>query len=254
MLIDVVPELPSTQDELIRRLSGAGQEWEHLRGLRARVQSSGRGRGERVWSTDGVRALTVSYVLRPAAPVEQWGTLALRGGLAAVRALDRFGVEAALKWPNDVVIETPNDTGGWAGIAKVGGVLGTVAKDSGGADVCVLGVGVNLEGEHDLPSAATLETGVPAQDLALAIREELAALVPNEGEALPPIDQLMAAHCHTLGKNVVVSFQSEGSPREIRGRAVGIDSAGTLIVEGPDGRERIVHGDVGHTRLDPAVS
>lgn len=253
-MIDVVPELPSTQDELISRLSRSGSEWGHLRGLRARVQSAGRGRGDRVWSTDGVRALTVSYVLRPAAPMEQWGTLALRGGLAAVRALARVGVEVSLKWPNDVVIETANDTDGWYGIAKVGGVLGTITRDSDGVDACVLGIGANLDGETHLASAATLGTAVPAQELALLIREELATLVPAEGETLPPIDQLMAEHCHTIGKNVIVSFPGEGPPREIRGRAVGVDSSGALIVEGPEGAERVVHGDIGHTRLDPTVS
>jgi len=238
----------STQDELLAALGEDGRAWPHLSALRAERQRRGRGRSGRVWQTEGVRALTVSYVLRPAAEVGQWGTLALRAGVAVTRALAEAGVEAWVKWPNDVVVAA-GDLPGWHGIAKAGGVLGTVATDSTGAHVCVLGIGLNLEGDPGLPGAASLGGDLDAGELTAGIARHLGDLVSDTDPALPPLGELMAGTCHTLGKRVVVTFPHEDPPREISGVAARIDPDGALVVEAPGVCERILSGDVAYTRL-----
>ncbi len=249
MPILVVPETASTQDDLLRAVADRADEWPHLSGLRAEQQHRGRGRSGREWNTAGVRALTVSYVLRPVAPVETWGTIALRAGLAVINALAARGIETRLKWPNDIVIHSSDDVPGWYGIKKVGGILGTVGSDSEGAPVCIVGIGLNLEGDVAVPSGASLGTDADASDLAHEIRAELARAIPAGAPELPEIGAAVASRCHTLGKRVAVLFPEGAEPREITGTAARIDPDGALVVETSTGVRRILNGDIAHTRL-----
>ncbi len=249
MSIQVVQQTASTQDDLLAFVREDASQWGHLAGLRAQVQRAGRGRSGRQWRTEGVRALTVSYVLRPSAPLETWGTIALRAGVAVVRALENHGHATSLKWPNDIVIPSSREVAGWHGIGKVGGVLGSVARDSRNEYVCIVGIGINLDGHVDLPSAETLESDIDAHRLAEEIRGELRGLVPQSARALPDLDPLMELHCSTLGKRVAVSFPRETPPREIRGLATRVDPDGALVVATEVGEKRILNGDIAHTRL-----
>jgi BirA family biotin operon repressor/biotin-[acetyl-CoA-carboxylase] ligase len=77
-----------------------------------------------------------SVILRPPAPwpVYYWTVMA---GLAAALAAREFGVDARIKWPNDVMI----------GDRKLAGVLVEMAGDA-----AVVGVGINCTlTEADLP-------------------------------------------------------------------------------------------------------
>lgn len=244
----MVAETDSTQDDLLR-LAADEDTLPHLFGLRAERQLRGRGRTGRQWETSGVRALTVSFLLRPAAPLEEWSTFALRAGVGVIRALAEHGIAAELKWPNDIVVRAGRDVEGWHGIAKVGGVLGSVAQDAGGRHVCVVGIGINLSGQVPVPGAASLDADVEAHALAGAIRAHLAELIPDQPTPLPKLDSLMARHCHTVGKRVEVTFPREDPPRVIRGVAARIDPDGALVVDTGVGPERILNGDIAHTRL-----
>lgn len=250
MPIRVVSRTASTQEDLLRLVAEDARAWPHLSGLRAIEQFAGRGRSGRSWRTAGVRALTVSFVLRPPAPTSAWSGLALRAGVAAVQALAGIGVSSALKWPNDIVIDTAADVPGWHGIAKVGGVLGSLATDSTGEQVCIMGIGINLQGTPPLATAASVESPIDAGELAHAIRDRLARVVPGQGQA-PELADLLTPHLHTLRREVIITFpgDGEGPATQIRGRATGVGPDGALLVQTPDGPRRVLTGDVAHTRL-----
>lgn len=239
----------STQEDLIALVGGEAEQWPHLSGLLARSQTQGRGRSGRVWNTQGVSSLTVSYVVRLQAPMQQWSTIGLRTGVGVVRALAAHGIEAMLKWPNDVVIAREHSMPGWYGIAKVGGILGSIATDSGGENVCVVGVGVNLAGDVAVEHGASLNVDVSPEGLAHQIRTELKPLLPTHAQTLEPIEDLMTKYCHTLGRQIEVAFPDSEPPRRIVGVASRIDPDGALVVDTGKTQERILHGDVAHTRL-----
>src|SRR5207253_11473498 len=92
---------------------------------------------------------TFSVLLRPAREAAQLGWLPLLTGVAVTEALrTTTGVEAVLKWPNDVVVQ---DRGG---VRKLGGIL---AERVGGA--VVVGVGINVSMRADelpVPAATSL--------------------------------------------------------------------------------------------------
>jgi BirA family transcriptional regulator, biotin operon repressor / biotin---[acetyl-CoA-carboxylase] ligase len=120
----------------------------HLTGLLAEVpglpagtvvatlhQTAGRGRYERVWTTSPGRDLAMSFLVR--APVEAaWvPSLPMAASLGVARALAGLGVDARLKWPNDVL----------ANGRKICGILSEyVPGPDEPVPTAVVGVGVNV--------------------------------------------------------------------------------------------------------------
>jgi BirA family biotin operon repressor/biotin-[acetyl-CoA-carboxylase] ligase len=90
----------------------------------AERQSEGRGRLGRTWADSG---LMFSVLLEPPPPVADWPELTL---VAARAVADAIGPEAAIKDPNDVLVDG----------RKVAGIL---AEASGRV---VLGIGINVGG------------------------------------------------------------------------------------------------------------
>jgi len=118
-------------------------------------QTSGKGRRGRRWvDVPGCNVL-LSLLLRPLFPPHM---LVMITSLAVVDSIaDMCQVEAAIKWPNDVLV----------GDRKVAGILIETSHDSSGRMVAVAGIGVNVNGgieelaEHtsiQIPITATATT------------------------------------------------------------------------------------------------
>lgn len=137
--VEVVPELDSTNTELMRR-GRAGRTDPVM--LVAQRQTAGRGRLGRVWHGEDGNALTFSLGL-PLAPAD-WSGLSLAVGVALAESLHP---QIRLKWPNDL----------WLQGRKLGGILietAATAAEAGGSRYAVIGAGINLAA----PSAADLAT------------------------------------------------------------------------------------------------
>src|SRR5687767_15853605 len=82
--------------------------------LAAEEQTAGRGRRGRRWHSAPGAGLTFSLGRRIRRPARELAALSLVAGVAAARALRALGVrQAALKWPNDLLVDG----------AKLGGIL-----------------------------------------------------------------------------------------------------------------------------------
>jgi BirA family biotin operon repressor/biotin-[acetyl-CoA-carboxylase] ligase len=74
--------------------------------LVAALQTAGRGRRGRRWHAAPGAALTFSLALRVRRPLRELPALSLVAGVAVARALRACGItRAALKWPNDLLVE-----------------------------------------------------------------------------------------------------------------------------------------------------
>ena len=115
--LEVVDETGSTNSDLLAR-AAAGEEIDRVV-LIAEHQTAGRGRSGRTWSAAPRAQLTLSIGVDAAhVPTSVWGWLPLAAGLAVVDTVEAtVGVQAALKWPNDVL----------AGNGKLAGILCEVA-------------------------------------------------------------------------------------------------------------------------------
>jgi biotin-[acetyl-CoA-carboxylase] ligase BirA-like protein len=119
-------------------------------------QTEGRGRLGRTWEDVPGRALLLSVLLRPDAPVPLWPELSLVAGEAVAAAL-RFetGIDASLRHPNDVVVAGRK-------------LVGVLAEASSGR--VVLGIGVNVNQTVDeLPS----DTAKPPTSLRVELGREV---------------------------------------------------------------------------------
>jgi biotin-[acetyl-CoA-carboxylase] ligase BirA-like protein len=119
-------------------------------------QTEGRGRLGRTWEDIPGRALLMSVLLRPEAPMPLWPELSLVAGEAVAAALRlETGIDASLRHPNDVVV--------------VGRKLVGVLPEASSGRV-VLGIGVNVNQSADeLPS----DTAKPPTSLRVELGREV---------------------------------------------------------------------------------
>lgn len=183
-------------------------------------QTSGRGRRGNVWICPPGEALAFSQILRPSMPRALWPRLALIAGLAVAKAIESYGIQAEVKWPNDVTI---------AG-KKVAGIL-VESTD----EFVIVGVGLNVN-VKSFPD----EIAARATSLYLETNREW-----DRSEVLEKIAHLMAVHsqraesefpellqelrerCALTGKRVSMFISDEMHIAEV----VGIGNRGDLLID-----------------------
>ncbi len=185
----------------------------------ADVQTAGRGRLGRTWTTPPGTALLCSVLLRPP-PGSRIAQLSLVGGLAAAQTVEAtLGRPAQLKWPNDVLVDR----------RKVAGVLAE-ARDG----VVVLGVGLNVnQTAAELPTDArvpaaslrTLDGAKRDRDVLLddLLQRLEAAYDSWLAGGLSALHGELVSRDALAGKTVSVDGRS--------GRALGIDEDGRLMLD-----------------------
>jgi BirA family biotin operon repressor/biotin-[acetyl-CoA-carboxylase] ligase len=217
-------ETTSTNDRA-RALATAGAPHGTL--VTATAQTAGRGRQGRTWAAPPGRALLMSLVLR--AP-DRMLPLA-----AAVAVAEAAGERAAIKWPNDVLLDG----------RKVAGILAEARPQEGWA---VLGIGLNVAVRvEDLPAelhgiAATL--GLEPRDVEPVLARLLRALERALALDTPGLLDAWRARDALRGRDVAWAAGT--------GRAAGIDGDGRLVVELPDGGRTAL--EAGEVHLRPPAS
>jgi BirA family biotin operon repressor/biotin-[acetyl-CoA-carboxylase] ligase len=273
--VRVVEETGSTNADLLAKArSGAGEGLV----LVAEAQTSGRGRMGRRWISPPRRALTFSVLLRPAVPAGLLGWAPLLAGVAVASALQRTaGVDARLKWPNDVLVDG----------AKIAGILAERWTNA-----VVIGTGINVlqhRGELPVPTATSLLVvqgagpagaagpaeawgagpvgargagpgDAPGPGAGAGMRERLLTAVLDELARwyVAWLDQpqpgdadgcgLRAEYLRrsgTVGSAVTVMLPGG---QNLTGMAAGIDAAGRLEIRTPAGLVQVSAGDVVHLR------
>src|SRR5882762_3924962 len=120
--------------------------------LAAQVQTAGRGRRGRRWYSARGAGVTFSLSAVIRRPARELAGLSLVAGVAAARALRALGVaQAALKWPNDLVVDG----------AKLGGIL-VDTRSQEHVTHAVIGIGLNCR--HDVGLELRLRRKLGALD------------------------------------------------------------------------------------------
>jgi BirA family transcriptional regulator, biotin operon repressor / biotin---[acetyl-CoA-carboxylase] ligase len=207
--------------------------------LLAEEQTAGRGRLDRSWWAPAGTCLLMTLLLRPALPLARAGQLTMCLGLGAVEGIEEVtGVDARLKWPNDLLVNG----------RKLGGMLAELSSEDGRLDYAVLGLGlnVNVDFARDgappevsaLATSLLLETGREVDRVAL-----LAAILARTeqwyGGALAGKSphEAWAARLDTLGRRVRVAMTVGAA---VEGVAVGVTPEGALLVREDSGAVRTV--------------
>ncbi|MGM0590841.1 MAG: biotin--[acetyl-CoA-carboxylase] ligase [Halobacteriota archaeon] len=202
-------------------------------------QTGSRGRLSRTWTSPS-GGVWLSLLLRPTRPPAHVPLFTLAAAVAATTAAREAGVDARIKWPNDLVVPGDGDA------RKLAGILTEMEGEADRVAWLVVGVGVNANVEPDaLPSEATslaVERGTEVQRRAFVQRflETFDDLRENPDDVLPAWRELSA----TLGQEVRVDTLGG----VVEGTAVDVEFPGALVVRTDDGRVTVHAGDCEHLR------
>lgn len=234
--------VPSTMDVVAALADGDAP---HGTVVLAGHQSAGRGRRGHTWSSPPGAGLYFSLLVRPpvAPHVEGapslMGLLTLAAGLAVAEGIGHAtGLEASLKWPNDLFY-------GY----KLAGVLAEAHHVGTPAQAVVVGVGINV---RDV-------SYVSERERATSLERELGAL-PDGGSVLAEVlaawcaryqDLLDGRFTRIVDRWRIRATGLAGRPvawvdarGEHEGTTTGVDATGALLVDTGQGVERITSGAV----------
>jgi BirA family biotin operon repressor/biotin-[acetyl-CoA-carboxylase] ligase len=191
-------------------------------------QTAGRGRWGRTWVSPRGRSLLFSLILRSAMP-DRLGLATTALGVAVAEGLEASaGLDANLRWPNDVIVDGK----------KLAGILVETVSSRGSVDALVAGIGLNVSvAAADLPAdlrptatSIALATGKHAPDRSEILAAVLARIEHRwEKLSSDPEEVLRAAteRSAVLGREVEIRFP-DGSTAT--GTALRLASTGGLEV------------------------
>lgn len=204
------------------------------------MQTAGRGRLDRTWSSPEGRGVWMSVLLRPQLPPEKTPLITFCAAIAMTKAIRRLtGVDARIKWPNDVV----------AAGRKLCGVLLEAGFAPDGGMFVVAGTGLNVRRGAYPPEladrAVSLEELCDAPDrselIAAYLSELEEAVAAVESGYISGITKPYHDLSCTLGREVQVLSPSE----TFTGVAQEVDEEGALLVRTQECRiRRVLAGDV----------
>ena len=226
-----VPETPSTMD-LAKELARKGCP--AFTTVVAGLQTQGRGRLRRAWSSEE-GGLYFTVVLRPRIPV-LWSSrvnflasLTLAGILKEV-----YGVDAGLKWPNDILVQG----------CKLCGLLAEMESEGDQVNFINIGVGLNVNNDPPsvVPPAVSLKAlmgrAIPRREILSMFLDKLERSIAAEPWETVIFD--WKARSVTLNRLVRIVTAKD----DVSGFAVDVDENGALLLRQPDGAIRTVfHGD-----------
>ncbi len=201
-------------------------------------QSEGRGRFARPWISPPGKDLMFSVVLKPDAAqmpyVNMAAALSICSTVAAVA-----GIDASIKWPNDVKIDG----------LKISGILVESTVKAGAIDHAILGIGLNVNFDPTTTSELSLiATSMYREtrrefDRTIVLTSLLRGLDKHYADirAGHSLTYEWASRLETLGRDIQVRWQD----RVEEGVATGVDDKGNLILTQPDGSTKtVIAGEV----------
>jgi len=244
--VEVLPQIDSTNTELMRRFRSAGPDACGPVLLVAEQQTAGRGRMGRSWQSSPGDSLTFSLGL-PLQPAD-WSGLSLAVGISIAESLEPGNPHAPairLKWPNDLWL---SDAGGES---KLAGILVETAS-WGEQRYVVIGVGINVRtmaqplaavsaGQPAALAPGALQTLLPGIDVAQTLLRVAAPLVQAVQAfglfGFAPFQARFAARDALAGRAVQLSDGTQGV-------AHGVGENGALLVHTAAGMKEITSSEV----------
>ena len=202
------------------------------------IQTAGKGRNERLWESPK-GGLWLSLILTPDICFQLVPMIGLMAGCAVADVIKlHTGIDAGVKWPNDVEIEG----------MKVAGILSEANIDSDILTHVILGIGVNLNFTstslpNEVRAIATTVMDVTGKSVNLNIftrqllrrLDELYSILTKEDSSKLAI--LVRNRLTTLGRSVSITTPNGN----VCGIAVDLADDGALKVRLSDGSIRLLY-------------
>jgi BirA family biotin operon repressor/biotin-[acetyl-CoA-carboxylase] ligase len=220
-------------------------------------QTAGKGRLGRLWVAAPGKDLTFTLVFRNELNRVDIPKTGLAAALGICHALEKdFGINARLKWPNDILIDRE----------KISGILSEYVTPE---EILLIGIGINVNSEEKdwdfstitkptslkIAAGKELDRGQLLASCAVGVRDFLAFAKWEYFPTFQALYETKAFYEH-MRVAVYVDAYSSNEPDEkennndvvqrvIEGTALGIDRYGALRVKDDDGQDHIVRaGDM----------
>ncbi|WP_432628191.1 biotin--[acetyl-CoA-carboxylase] ligase [Brotaphodocola sp.] len=207
----------------------------------AEIQTAGKGRRGRSWTSPRGSGIWMSFLLRPEFAPEYASMLTLVTAMAVEKAVrEETGLDCQIKWPNDIVVNG----------RKICGILTEMSTEEDSIRYVVVGIGINVntrEFPEEIRKTATsiaIECGHPVR------RAPLAAAVLKAWEEfyetfkktldLSLLKEEYNSRLVNMGREVKV-LAPKG---DYIGTSYGITDTGELIVETDGQRREVMSGEV----------
>jgi len=208
----------------------------------AEEQTAGRGRGGHTWHSARADGIYCSVLLRPQLPPTQVLPLSLATALAVRSAvLEVTGLEADLKWPNDLLL----------GNRKFCGILTEMHSEATRVRHVVVGVGINVNQKSFPEEIRELATSLYIESRTVCSRVELVGALlkslDREYRALMTEPEARESILHRFQEHsswtngYAVRIEDDES---FAGVTEGLDAQGFLQVRTPQGARTVVSGTV----------
>lgn len=210
----------------------------------AESQSAGKGRLGRQWQSPAGANLYASIILRPSISAAIAPQIPLLAGVAGANALARAtGLDARLKWPNDIFVHGK----------KVAGILSEMEAEGLRTRFIILGVGVNVNWpKEDIPP--------DLRETATSLRAEAGREFPRAEVAAEFFEELEREYGLFLKEGFSSRLREEWNrlswvnqkwatitvmEKKFEGQVLGLDTDGALLLRDGEGRtQRFIAGDV----------
>ncbi len=208
-------------------------------------QSTGRGRMDRVFFSPKYKGIWATVLLKPNFLPAEASKCTLMAAVSVAKAMESFGLKGGIKWPNDLLdIKTGR---------KLTGILTEMNAEMDHINYLVIGTGINVNiDEEEFPeeirekaTSMSVMAGHPIDRVKffqayLKALDECWRNVLEKG--FGPVIQEWRKYNITLGQMVdVIGITTK---ERYTGKAADIDEDGCLLVDTPEGRRRVVAGDV----------
>ena len=203
-------------------------------------QTKGKGRLGRVWESKAGEGIWMSIILKPNIIPNKAPFITLIAGASIVKALNILGVDAKIKWPNDITINNK----------KLSGILTELSAEIERVNYIVVGIGMNVKDtdfEEELQDKATSlykeNYNVSRVDIVKEILCQFEKLYLDyiEKDDKKEVLDICRQYSAIINKEI---YAIKNDQKELVD-CIGINEEGNLIIKNKDGNlEEIMSGEV----------
>ncbi|MCC8025145.1 MAG: biotin--[acetyl-CoA-carboxylase] ligase [Clostridium sp.] len=205
-------------------------------------QTAGKGRRGRAWTSPKGVGIWMSMVLRPPIKPSDASMLTLVAGMAVVKGVKTStGLNAMIKWPNDAVLSGK----------KICGILTEMSTEEECVRYVITGIGINVNVSCFPEEIAEKATSLKEE---LGENVKRSPVIAAVADAFEEYYDIYLKTCDMSGLKEAYNRWLVNLNRQVtvldprgqyRGRALGIDHQGSLLVQKEDGGvETVISGEV----------